>query len=155
MYLTTGKDGCMLPPDANGEDSNPKLLTRDMVTRRLEDLLALTQEVKEREIRNNGGDGVALVIDTYTLAVIEESKLEEKFLELAKSCRSVVCARVSPAQKATVVQCVRCNDPSLITLAIGDGANDVPMIQTAHIGVGISGQEGLQAVNSSDYAIAQ
>ena len=102
-----------------------------------------------------GEDGVALVVDTYTLAVIEECKLEKKFLSLAKGCQSVVCARVSPAQKATVVECVRCNDPSLITLAIGDGANDVPMIQTAHIGVGISGQEGLQAVNSSDYAIAQ
>jgi phospholipid-translocating ATPase len=42
-----------------------------------------------------------------------------------------------------------------MTLAIGDGANDVSMIQAAHVGVGISGEEGLQAVNSSDYAIAQ
>ena len=42
-----------------------------------------------------------------------------------------------------------------VTLAIGDGANDVSMIQQAHIGVGISGQEGMQAVMSSDYAIAQ
>ena len=42
-----------------------------------------------------------------------------------------------------------------ILLAIGDGANDVSMIQAAHVGVGISGEEGLQAVNSSDYAIAQ
>jgi phospholipid-translocating ATPase len=43
----------------------------------------------------------------------------------------------------------------VLTLAIGDGANDVSMIQAADIGVGISGEEGLQAVNSSDYAIAQ
>lgn len=43
----------------------------------------------------------------------------------------------------------------VITLAIGDGANDVGMIQTAHVGVGISGNEGLQAANSSDYSIAQ
>lgn len=42
-----------------------------------------------------------------------------------------------------------------MTLAIGDGANDVSMIQAADVGVGISGEEGLQAVNSSDYAIAQ
>ncbi|XP_031408315.1 phospholipid-transporting ATPase IB-like [Meleagris gallopavo] len=42
-----------------------------------------------------------------------------------------------------------------ITLAIGDGANDVGMIQTAHVGVGISGNEGMQATNCSDYAIAQ
>lgn len=43
----------------------------------------------------------------------------------------------------------------VVTLAIGDGANDVSMIQTAHVGVGISGNEGLQAANSSDYSIAQ
>lgn len=42
-----------------------------------------------------------------------------------------------------------------VTLAIGDGANDVSMIKAAHIGVGISGQEGMQAVLASDYAIAQ
>ena len=42
-----------------------------------------------------------------------------------------------------------------MTLSIGDGANDVNMIQTAHVGIGICGQEGVQAVNASDYAIAQ
>ena len=50
---------------------------------------------------------------------------------------------------------IKNDDPEVVTLAIGDGANDVPMIQSAHIGIGISGQEGLQAVNSSDYAIGQ
>jgi P-type E1-E2 ATPase len=43
----------------------------------------------------------------------------------------------------------------VITLAIGDGANDVAMIQAAHIGIGISGQEGMQAVRASDFSIAQ
>ncbi len=42
-----------------------------------------------------------------------------------------------------------------VTLAIGDGANDVSMIQAAHVGVGISGQEGLQAVMAADFALAQ
>lgn len=46
-------------------------------------------------------------------------------------------------------------DAKKITLSIGDGANDVSMIQAAHIGVGISGQEGMQAVMASDFAIAQ
>ena len=41
------------------------------------------------------------------------------------------------------------------TLSIGDGANDVPMIQEAHVGIGISGKEGMQAVLASDYSIAQ
>ena len=45
--------------------------------------------------------------------------------------------------------------PGVRTLSIGDGANDVAMIQEAHVGVGIRGEEGLQAVNASDFAIAQ
>lgn len=62
--------------------------------------------------------------------------------------------RVSPLQKSEVVDMVK-KQVKVITLAIGDGANDVSMIQTAHVGVGISGNEGLQAANSSDYSIAQ
>ena len=62
---------------------------------------------------------------------------------------------MSPKQKALVVRLVKDGIPGTITLAIGDGANDVSMIQAADVGVGISGEEGLQAVNSSDYAIAQ
>jgi phospholipid-translocating ATPase len=69
-------------------------------------------------------------------------------------CEGVVCCRVSPKQKALVVKLVK-DGIDTMTLAIGDGANDVNMIQAADVGVGISGEEGLQAVNSSDYAIAQ
>ena len=69
----------------------------------------------------------------------------------------IVCSlcRVSPLQKAEVVRLVKSNVKDSITLAIGDGANDVSMIQAAHVGVGISGKEGLQATLASDYAIAQ
>lgn len=67
---------------------------------------------------------------------------------------SVFLVRVSPLQKSEVVEMVK-KQVKVITLAIGDGANDVGMIQTAHVGVGISGNEGLQAANSSDYSIAQ
>ena len=69
-------------------------------------------------------------------------------------CEGVVCCRVSPKQKALVVNLVK-DGIDTMTLAIGDGANDVSMIQAADVGVGISGEEGLQAVNSSDFAIAQ
>lgn len=58
-------------------------------------------------------------------------------------------------KQAEVVNTVTLFQPSVRTLAIGDGANDVPMIQAANIGVGISGKEGMQAVMASDYAIAQ
>ena len=72
------------------------------------------------------------------------------------TCKVVVVCRVSPAQKREMVELVRGGvRPSPVTLAIGDGANDVPMIQAAHVGVGMAGKEGRQAVNSSDFAIAQ
>jgi len=67
----------------------------------------------------------------------------------------VICARVSPKQKARVVEMVRRARPGIVTLAIGDGANDVPMIQTANVGIGIFGLEGKQAVMSADYAVGQ
>jgi phospholipid-transporting ATPase len=54
-----------------------------------------------------------------------------------------------------MVHLIKTEVPGVRTLAIGDGANDVAMIQEAHIGVGIRGEEGLQATNASDYAIAQ
>ena len=62
--------------------------------------------------------------------------------------------RVSPLQKALVVKLVKKNQKAIL-LAIGDGANDVSMIQAAHIGIGISGVEGLQAARSADVAISQ
>ncbi|CAM9293865.1 unnamed protein product [Ectocarpus sp. 13 AM-2016] len=62
---------------------------------------------------------------------------------------------MSPDQKRQLVHLIKDNNPDARTLAVGDGANDVPMIQAAHVGVGISGQEGLQAVNASDYSLAQ
>ncbi|GCC25274.1 hypothetical protein chiPu_0003683 [Chiloscyllium punctatum] len=84
----------------------------------------------------------------------EEEAHERAFVELACLCKSVICCRVTPKQKAMVVQLVK-KYKNAITLAIGDGANDVNMLKTAHIGVGISGQEGMQAVLSSDYSLAQ
>lgn len=70
------------------------------------------------------------------------------------SSSSLLSHRVSPLQKSEIVDVVK-KRVKAITLAIGDGANDVGMIQTAHVGVGISGNEGMQATNNSDYAIAQ
>ncbi|XP_058401352.1 phospholipid-transporting ATPase VB isoform X2 [Diceros bicornis minor] len=96
---------------------------------------------------------IGLVIDGKTLNTIFQGKLEEKFLELTQYCRSVLCCRSTPLQKSMVVKLVR-DKLSVMTLSIGDGANDVSMIQAADIGIGISGQEGMQAVMSSDFAIS-
>ncbi|TVY26150.1 Phospholipid-transporting ATPase [Lachnellula hyalina] len=96
----------------------------------------------------------AVIIDGDSLKLLLDPKLRQKFLLLCKKCKSVLCCRVSPAQKAAVVQMVK-NGLDVMTLSIGDGANDVAMIQEADIGVGIAGEEGRQAVMSSDYAIGQ
>ena len=96
----------------------------------------------------------AIVIDGDSLKLVLEDELRQKFLLLCKQCKSVLCCRVSPAQKAAVVQMVK-DGLDVMTLSIGDGANDVAMIQEADVGVGIAGEEGRQAVMSSDYAIAQ
>ncbi|XP_010293359.1 PREDICTED: probable phospholipid-transporting ATPase VB [Phaethon lepturus] len=95
-----------------------------------------------------------LVIDGRTLNVIFQGGLEEKFLALAKHCRSVLCCRSTPLQKSMVVKLVR-RQLKVMTLSIGDGANDVSMIQAADVGIGISGQEGMQAVMASDFAISR
>lgn len=97
---------------------------------------------------------IALIIDGKTLNYTLNCELRTDFIKLCVSCKVVICCRVSPLQKAEVVEYVTKFTKS-VTLAIGDGANDVAMIQKAHVGVGISGVEGLQAACASDYSIAQ
>ncbi|KAF3480417.1 phospholipid-transporting ATPase 1 [Arthroderma uncinatum] len=97
---------------------------------------------------------LALIIDGKSLTFALEKELEKVFLDLAVMCKAVICCRVSPLQKALVVKLVKRHLKALL-LAIGDGANDVSMIQAAHVGVGISGMEGLQAARSADIAIGQ
>lgn len=96
----------------------------------------------------------AIVIDGDSLKLVLDDQLRQKFLLLCKECKSVLCCRVSPAQKAAVVSMVKAG-LDVMTLSVGDGANDVAMIQEADVGVGIAGEEGRQAVMSSDYAIGQ
>lgn len=97
-----------------------------------------------------------LIIEGETLEILLNEKLgiKEQFLKLADSCNSVVCCRVSPGQKKKVVSVMREKNGS-INLAIGDGANDVSMILEANIGIGIFGEEGMQAVQASDFAIGE
>ncbi|VDN51597.1 unnamed protein product [Dracunculus medinensis] len=102
----------------------------------------------------DGSGGFALVINGNSLSFALEENLEKAFLDIGCLCQAVLCCRVTPLQKARVVSLVKRNKKA-VTLSIGDGANDVSMIKTAHIGVGISGQEGMQAVLSSDYSIGQ
>ncbi|KAF3821281.1 hypothetical protein GH733_011434 [Mirounga leonina] len=115
----------------------------------------------------NGNYG--LIINGYSLAYALEGNLELELLRTACMCKGVICCRMTPLQKAQVVELVK-RYKKVVTLAIGDGANDVSMIKgmalevstiplsiaiAAHIGVGISGQEGMQAMLNSDYAFSQ
>ncbi|KAJ4874592.1 putative phospholipid-transporting ATPase 9 [Raphanus sativus] len=108
------------------------------------------------QLKYGGGnsDAFALIIDGKSLAYALDDDIKHIFLELAVGCASVICCRSSPKQKALVTRLVK-SGTGKTTLAIGDGANDVGMLQEADIGVGISGVEGMQAVMSSDIAIAQ
>ncbi|KAF1989986.1 phospholipid-translocating P-type ATPase [Aulographum hederae CBS 113979] len=97
-----------------------------------------------------------VVVDGQTLAIIDVSPpLRTLFLTLAVHAESVICCRASPAQKASLVAAIRKRVRKSVTLAIGDGANDIAMIQEAHVGIGITGKEGLQAARTSDYSVAQ
>ena len=83
-----------------------------------------------------------------------EGRAGELFFELIKESRSLICCRSSPSQKSKVVEFMKKHSDEL-TLAIGDGGNDVNMIKAAHVGIGIFGKEGYQAAYNSDYAISQ
>ncbi|XP_055743924.1 LOW QUALITY PROTEIN: phospholipid-transporting ATPase VB-like [Salvelinus fontinalis] len=121
-------------------------------------MCASTLDCTLEEVRQYGGPGdhspsIGLGIDGHTLGMALESDLVERFVELARRCRPVLCCRVTPLQKSTVVKVVR-ERLKVMTLAIGDGANDVNMIQAADVGISISGQEGMQAVMASDFSIS-
>lgn len=98
-------------------------------------------------------DGKALVIGGDALATLL-LRDEASFVKLCNECNVVVCARCAPVQKAEVVAVVM-RELKKVSLAIGDGGNDVPMILSADVGVGIAGNEGMQAARSSDYAIGE
>ena len=81
--------------------------------------------------------------------------MKDDFLNLTDQMDVVIACRVSPKQKGDIVEMIRQRFPKKMTLAIGDGANDVAMIMRAHVGIGIAGREGMQAARSSDYAIGK
>ncbi|KAF8912178.1 hypothetical protein CPB84DRAFT_1761491 [Gymnopilus junonius] len=137
-------------------DSNIVIIRGGSRPVRTQMINALNQFFPEHDYENEPDDPT---VPTGTLPEIlftafADDENRDTLLRLAILCDGVVCCRVSPLQKALIVRLVK-DGLGAVTLAIGDGANDVSMIQAADVGVGISGEEGLQAVNSSDFAIAQ
>uniref|UniRef100_A0A671UPX9 Phospholipid-transporting ATPase n=1 Tax=Sparus aurata TaxID=8175 RepID=A0A671UPX9_SPAAU len=109
---------------------------------------------------SSAGHDYGFIIDGATLSMVLNSSSESNsnsyknlFLQICQNCTSVLCCRMAPLQKAQIVKLVKNSKGSPITLSIGDGANDVSMILEAHVGIGIKGKEGRQAVRNSDYAI--
>ncbi|KAF9156622.1 hypothetical protein DFQ26_009294 [Actinomortierella ambigua] len=116
-------------------------------------------EEGEEDDDDEGLDGAelqhALIVDGAALKVLlDDQEARKDLIRLSDECYSVICCRASPLQKALVVELIR-RGKKTVCLAIGDGANDVSMIQAANIGVGIAGQEGMQAAMASDYSITQ
>lgn len=88
-----------------------------------------------------------MLVEASALGIVLDNPIYKNyFIRIAKTCEAVICCRVSPGQKADVVRLIKQDDPDIITLAIGDGANDVSMIREAHIGIGLYGNEGMRAV---------
>jgi len=111
----------------------------------------------EAMFKNRRPEDKALMVTGAALEeILASDSVKRQFLDMAEDCSVVIACRVSPLQKAQMVRLVREGvTPCPVTLGIGDGANDVPMIQEAQVGVGIAGREGRQAVNNSDFAIGQ
>ena len=105
---------------------------------------------------NLDNNNFALILNNEEIIQITQNdELQELFYELCIRCRSVICSRTTPKQKAEMVHLIKSNQKHMTTLAIGDGANDVSMITAADVGIGIIGREGKQAARASDYAIGQ
>jgi phospholipid-transporting ATPase len=149
--IEIGKACLLLTPEQKAMVVNGT--THEAVARELKACLSENQA----NFKAKTGPPLALIIDGKALSFGLSNELKLDLLAVGQMCVAVICCRVSPLQKALVVRLVKDNikSPRPITLAIGDGANDVGMIQSAHIGIGISGFEGMQAVLASDYALAQ
>ncbi|XP_020276843.1 phospholipid-transporting ATPase 3 isoform X2 [Asparagus officinalis] len=150
QFIISSETDAIREAEEKGDLAEIARCIRDTVKQDLERYL---EEAKQC-LRTPFGPKLALIIDGKCLMHALEPTLRVNLLNLSLNCSSVVCCRVSPLQKAQVTSLVK-KGARKITLSIGDGANDVSMIQAAHIGVGISGMEGMQAVMASDFAIAQ
>lgn len=90
---------------------------------------------------------------TVLESILHDPTLRRQFADISSRCCSVICARTTPSQKAAITQFVR--QRGFMTLSVGDGGNDVAMLQEAHVGVGIAGKEGQQAARAADFSITQ
>ncbi|KXG25999.1 hypothetical protein SORBI_3006G040500 [Sorghum bicolor] len=119
--------------------------TEEDILRSLERALLIMKNTSETK-------DLAFILDGWALEIILKHS-KESFTRLAMLSKTAICCRMTPLQKAQLVAILK--SAGYLTLAIGDGGNDVRMIQEANIGVGISGREGLQAARAADYSIGK
>ncbi|KAL2344245.1 hypothetical protein Fmac_005530 [Flemingia macrophylla] len=150
QFVISSETDAIREVEERGDQVEIARFIKDEVKKELKKCL----EEAESYFHSLSGPKLALVIDGKCLMYALDPSLRVMLLNLSLNCHSVVCCRVSPLQKAQVTSMVK-KGARKITLSIGDGANDVSMIQAAHVGIGISGMEGMQAVMASDFAIAQ
>lgn len=110
--------------------------------------------VQDIDPATESGQRCALIVDGRSLHFALKFHID-KFRLVCERCLIVLCCRMSPIQKAEVVHMIKVSKNSPVTAAIGDGANDVSMIQEAHVGFGLMGKEGRQAVNAADFAFSR
>jgi phospholipid-transporting ATPase len=120
-----------------------------------DDIIDQLAESNKTYLKSSLNAHALVVAGDSLLKITAKEHIKEEFLKMAEKMKVVIACRVSPKQKAEIVNLVKVRYPDKTTLAIGDGANDVNMITAAHIGIGISGLEGQQAARASDYAIGQ
>lgn len=128
----------------NQPDSDNAVLTMEDLNKRILDNQKL-----------NSSKDLALVVDGISLAWVFQSGSIQLFQTISSECKAVICCRMTPMQKAQIVRLIKKSPSKPTTAAIGDGANDVSMIQEAHVGLGVMGKEGRQAVRCSDFAFAR
>ncbi|XP_056006402.1 phospholipid-transporting ATPase IF-like isoform X4 [Ostrea edulis] len=114
----------------------------------------IAKHIHRIQDRSPSSQQFVLIVDGFSLT-FALGEHTEVFRELCQMCAAVLCCRMSPLQKAEVVKLMKTASHAPVTAAIGDGANDVSMIQEAHVGLGVMGKEGRQAVRNSDYAFAK
>ena len=106
-------------------------------------LMIIQKEIEDKkDPKGNISQKNAFIIAGDALIYCMSAEVRQILIEITNNCSSVLCCRVSPLQKQQVVTMVRDSKENISTLAIGDGANDVNMINAAHVGIGIKGLEG-------------
>ena len=109
-------------------------------------------ESKINEYEPKASTHVLMIDGTCIGFIMADEDLKEKFFSVTKNANSVCVCRCSPTQKAIVAECIKTIVGKTIA-CVGDGGNDVAMIQKADVGLGIVGKEGKQASLAADFSI--